>query len=576
MEDCTCGHPHTNSGQTLNAGLRQDPSRTSGILRRFNADINRRFKKFSSQINQAVVTLDVFGLNERQHIIQNADLEARQFEFSRSDQKVERFMAWLQEMEKKGVLETSQRPGVFTGEEPWTNTYIQAAYQRGIARAGEELRAKGYDVPEAHGFIPGITTDPIVLAFNQPFHAERVALLYTRTFSELKGITAAMDQQISRVLAEGMAEGRNPRDIARRMVDRVDKIGISRARTLARTEIIRAHHQATINTYEQWGVSGVTVLAEWLTAGYGVCPICVGLGRRNPYTLAEIRNMIPAHPNCRCVAIPVMKENPQARSTATRTARRAPAEETSSDGLKWSDLSDTQKRTASALERKAYTGVHGYTDEEREVWASLSPPAQRRLMGSVMREHGVIPAELLSSDPSTVALVRGRQAASREFRATARPEVPLRLTQTIPEVELNGFKGDFGTPQLTQHYVDLYHVTLNTNAESIKAQGFKAASRNQLQGWESAVQGTYGWATSERAAFEIERILEMSEGALSKGDLSAFHVRLPLSKFESKFRPDEDHSLDPREWRGSLFDLLSLAVEGDIPKKYIMEVMKLK
>ena len=319
METCTCGHIHTNAALlTLNAVLRQDPSRTSGIVRRFEADVSRRFKRFKAQITQAVVTLDVFGLNPRQHVIQNADLEARQFEFSRSDQKVEGFMRWLQEMEKKGILETSQRPGVFTGEEPWTNTYIQSAYQRGIARAGEELRAKGYAVPEAGGFVPGMS-DPIAVAFNQPFHAERVAMLYTRTFSELKGVTAAMDTQISRVLAQGMSEGKSPREIARMMLDRVDKIGITRARTIVRTEIIRAHHQATINTYEQWGASGVTVQAEWLTAGYGVCPQCVSMGGKT-YGLAEIRNMIPAHPNCRCCAIPVLKDAPKKKATRTRQA----------------------------------------------------------------------------------------------------------------------------------------------------------------------------------------------------------------------------------------------------------------
>lgn len=311
---CTCNHDHSHSpGLTLNAALRQDPSRTSGIVRGFNAQITRRFTKFKRQITHAIVTLDVFALNQRQPITFNADLTPRQFEFTRSDQKVERFITWLQEMEKKGILETSQRPGVFTGEEPWTNTYIQSAYQRGIARAGEELRAKGYDVPEATGFLPGMS-DPIAVAFNQPFHAERVALLYTRAFNELKGVTAVMDTQISRVLAQGMAEGKSTREIARMMVDRVDKIGVTRARTITRTEIIRAHHQATVNTYEQWGAEGVTVQAEWLTAGFGVCPVCEDLGGKI-FSLAEVRGMIPRHPNCRCVAIPVMKEEIRRRRT---------------------------------------------------------------------------------------------------------------------------------------------------------------------------------------------------------------------------------------------------------------------
>ena len=153
--------------------------------------------------------------------------------------------------------------------------------------------------------------------FNAPIHVDRIGLLYTRTFSELKGITQAMDQQISRVLAQGIAEGRNPREIARILNNRVDKIGITRARALARTEIIRAHHQATIAEYKQFGVEGVKVKAEWLTAGYGVCPECSDLEGR-VFTLDKIEGMIPLHPNCRCVAIPYLGGNGKAKANEAK------------------------------------------------------------------------------------------------------------------------------------------------------------------------------------------------------------------------------------------------------------------
>lgn len=55
-------------------------------------------------------------------------------------------------------------------------------------------------------FLPDID-----VIFNAPFYLERVGLVYTRTYTDLKGITDTMASQISRVLAQGMAEGRNPR-----------------------------------------------------------------------------------------------------------------------------------------------------------------------------------------------------------------------------------------------------------------------------------------------------------------------------------------------------------------------------
>ena len=309
MQPCTCdNHTTINAPRKkfLSATLWRDPTRTLSLRRSFEADVKRRFNKLKRAIIQAVAMDDIFGLKSRSPVTLNQDLGPRQFEFMRSDAKVKAFMDWLKEMERKHILTTTTGFGV-VGEQLWTNTYIQSSYQRGMSRARQELKRMGYDVPEAQGFIPG-GQDPVVAAFNAPFHADRVALAYTRTFSELQGITAVMDQQISRVLAQGLAEGISPYQIARNIVDRVDKIGVTRARMLARTEVVSAHHQATINEYEQWGVKGVHVMAEWLTAGFGVCPVCLSLAAKSPYTLQEIRGLIPVHPNCRCTTIPVLKE----------------------------------------------------------------------------------------------------------------------------------------------------------------------------------------------------------------------------------------------------------------------------
>jgi len=146
-------------------------------------------------------------------------------------------------------------------------------------------------------------------------------LAYTRTFTDLQGITSQMDTQISRVLAQGLVDGDNPRLLARKIVAVINGEGVGdlairdslgrfipaqrRAQTLARTEVIRAHHQATIQEYQNWQIQGVQVQAEWSTAGDDrVCDQCAGY-EGNIYSLEEVRNMIPVHPNCRCIALPV-------------------------------------------------------------------------------------------------------------------------------------------------------------------------------------------------------------------------------------------------------------------------------
>lgn len=279
----------------VNSVLRTDPTRTGLLQRKFVGEMNRRFGDLRRDITESVVENDCFGI-DASRIAVFQPLTPKAFAFDRSADKVKKFLQWLDGEERKGVLEVksgAERGNV--GAEAWSNIYIDSAYQKGMRRARGELKKKGVDV-SADDYA-------IRAAFNQPIHADRVGLIYTRSFTDLENITSAMDTQISRVLAQGLLEGKNPRQIASDINDRVNKIGLTRARTLARTEIVRAHHVGTINTYREAGVEGVRVLAEWSTAGFNVCPDCADLQGR-VFTLDEIENLIPLHPNCRCVALP--------------------------------------------------------------------------------------------------------------------------------------------------------------------------------------------------------------------------------------------------------------------------------
>lgn len=311
MSNCTCGCEITANARKktskvipVDKNQRIDPTRTTTLRKRMIADVNRRFKLLIKDINDAIITQDCFGLKQSTPL-PLFNVTPRQFDFPRSPDKVKAFMRWLKDMERRRILVVEQRPGRIgqTAEEAWTDVYIRSAYQEGIRRAGQELKKAGIAVPIPSG---ALGVDPMTLAFNTPIHADRVGLLYTRTFSELEGITAAMDQQISGILAQGMAEGRNPYEIAKDITGRVEAIGMVRARTLARTEIIRAHHLAAMQEYKNAGLVGVKIQSEWLTAGFDVCPKCAPLEGK-VFSIEEITPMIPRHPNCRCTAIPYIE-----------------------------------------------------------------------------------------------------------------------------------------------------------------------------------------------------------------------------------------------------------------------------
>jgi len=286
--------------------------------------MTRRFKAVMKEMQASIVTNDCFGLVAPKRSIDEmlwtgaeemmglAALPTRRFAFRRDNEKLAGFMEWLQEEMDREILEVVDLGGKTVGGGVWQQQYIDAAYKRGVTRGRTELRKGGMNVPQ----------EPIRAILAAPIHAERVALLYTRVFNELKGITDGMDQLISRSLAEGLAEGRSPDQIAQILLKRMNNVGqtldfvdrsgrfvggVQRARMLARTEVIRAHHLGTINTYRQAGIEGVSVQAEFLTAGDDrVCPDCEEL-EGQIFTLDEAEGLIPVHPLCRCVCIPYMK-----------------------------------------------------------------------------------------------------------------------------------------------------------------------------------------------------------------------------------------------------------------------------
>lgn len=277
-----CARMHANSM------FRIDPTRTTALRARFEADLARRFNAIKAAITQAVDVENGFGIVPELVVETNAG----KFGFDRTQQKHDAFMKWLRTQTRTGVMELQEGESIGSKKNPWTNKYITSAYQKGVANSAAKLRGAGARVDEKW----------VSSAFLRPIHADRVAQIYTRSYRDLDGITKAMDKRISETLALGLAEGRSPRDIARDLNREVDAIGITRARTLARTEIIAAHSEANLTAYEEAGVLGVEVEAELSTAT-DACPLCEELEGKE-YTIAEARGIIPVHPNCRCAWTP--------------------------------------------------------------------------------------------------------------------------------------------------------------------------------------------------------------------------------------------------------------------------------
>lgn len=287
--------------------MREDPTRTIALRKKFISQINKRLKELKGIIRKAIIEDDCFGIKKDKSKILSLSLVsklsspgAKVWQYRNDVEKVEEFVDWLKEQEELGILE--RVPNTLTGKkDPWTNTYIQTSYQKGILQARSELGALGVNLPSTKDIfeINGV--------FNQPIHVERIESIFTRVFSDLKGVTEVMDRQISRQLSLGLAEGKGPYEIARLLNNRVDKIGITRARLIARTEIVRTHNVAAMNEFERLeSIVGEEILVQWWTALDERVRSSHEDRHGKIYKKKKARGLI-GEPNCRCALLPYMK-----------------------------------------------------------------------------------------------------------------------------------------------------------------------------------------------------------------------------------------------------------------------------
>ncbi|MEA3250147.1 MAG: phage minor head protein [Pseudomonadota bacterium] len=93
----------------------------------------------------------------------------------------------------------------------------------------------------------------------------RIALVRARVFEEMQGFTDQTRTDLARTLADGMALGQSPVQIARSISDRIG-VAKSRAERIARTEINVAHRRAIIEEDQQVNDEGIRTALLWFSA----------------------------------------------------------------------------------------------------------------------------------------------------------------------------------------------------------------------------------------------------------------------------------------------------------------------
>tara|TARA_R110000851_G_scaffold46656_5_gene113557 strand:+ start:990 stop:4106 length:3117 start_codon:yes stop_codon:yes gene_type:complete len=309
--------------------LKRDPTRTTMLRRRFETDMRKRLRKLKRAIRTIVVGADVFGLSKsKDPFTMNAPFRFENYGTDGAvlDQilgtgvdpdfiadtagiigaqtpsaQLTAYQQWFKEQVDAGLLQVDDLTG-----EPWSSPYVQSSYKQSIVRTYNDVHGTG-----GQPFELGSRATFLEQAFGGPVGTRQIQLLATRTFQQLVGVTAAMEQQMARVLADGLAHGLGARQIASRLNQTVTEIGKKRALVIARTEIIHSYAEGQLDAYEQLNLDGVAVMAEWSTAGDDrVCAACSAL-EGVVLKIQEARGILPRHPNCRCAFVPANVGKPR-------------------------------------------------------------------------------------------------------------------------------------------------------------------------------------------------------------------------------------------------------------------------
>jgi SPP1 gp7 family putative phage head morphogenesis protein len=139
-----------------------------------------------------------------------------------------------------------------------------------------------------------------------PLDWETLVMLQDISFNRIKDCTQMMKNAITYSCTKGVLEGWGANKIAYEIYHNVDgnnNMGITRCKTIARTEIINAYNTGKMNMYKQAGLTQY----EWLTAlDERTCEECSDLDG-HVFDIGD-GSVPPIHPNCRCTTLAVVEK----------------------------------------------------------------------------------------------------------------------------------------------------------------------------------------------------------------------------------------------------------------------------
>lgn len=233
---CECGQLHTNVKKLT---VEQDPTRQGRNRVKAERELTRRMKAAAAEIKPYLLQLrhSTQTVPDGNSLTMNREVYIYELDPYRD---VKPFI--------QQVIGKWFQTGQPTKPPRWFfDALTMPAYDSGAADTIGRLNMlavqAGYDI----GITNQLTFENILFS---PTYANRIELVYQRTFNVMEKFSGDLGAELARVLAEGMINGRSPRTLAGLMQQQFD-IKHSRSMTIARTEINNAYRTARKNEAEE-------------------------------------------------------------------------------------------------------------------------------------------------------------------------------------------------------------------------------------------------------------------------------------------------------------------------------------
>lgn len=182
----------------------------------------------------------------------------------------------------------------------WQN-YVKAAYQRGTSQEHANLANQSVTYARAYPEVADVLA-------STPYRT-RLALVRTRVFEEMRGLTAQIKKDMARRLTEGMARGLNPLEIARTL-NQDTQLPLYRCKRIARTEICTALRTARMDEAEAATEEfNLRTMQMHISALSPTTRLSHAQRHGKTYTIDEQREWWSRSPNsinCKCSTITVL------------------------------------------------------------------------------------------------------------------------------------------------------------------------------------------------------------------------------------------------------------------------------